>query len=141
HHLTSRRRMAHPPHWRQPAMARDQIHGIRRLFLTVDDRGHTAPWRPLVDVYRTRDGWLGKADLARVRPEALEVSVHGTRLPVRGVRRDCTLEEGCCHYRLEISYSRFERTIDLPENLERAGITSEYHDGMLLVRIRNEATS
>ena len=120
-------------------MARDQTHGIRRLFLSLGEARHAAPWQPLVDVYRTRDGWLIKADLAGVRPEDIELSARGTRLSIRGVRRDWSLEEGCCHYRLEISYSRFERAIDLPENLERAGITSEYREGMLLVRIRNEA--
>jgi HSP20 family protein len=120
-------------------MARDHIHGIRRLFLSGEMR-HAAPWQPLVDVYRTRDGWLIKADVAGVRPEDIDLSVHGTRLTIRGLRRDCTLEEGCCHYRLEISYSRFERAIDLPDNLERAAVTSEYREGMLLVRIRNEAT-
>jgi HSP20 family protein len=121
-------------------MARDQFHGIRRLFLPIGGLESTAPWQPLVDVYRTRDGWLIKADLAGVRPEDIELSVHGTRLTICGVRKDCTLDQGCRHYRLEISYSRFERTIDLPENLERAGIASEYREGMLLVRIHNEAT-
>jgi HSP20 family protein len=120
-------------------MARDQIHGIRRLFLTLGETGQTAPWRPLVDVYRTRNGWLVKADLAGVRPGDIELSVHGTRLTIGGVRRDWTLDEGCCHYRLEISYSRFERTIDLPEDLERADISSEFREGMLLVHIHNEA--
>ncbi len=120
-------------------MTRDRIHGIRRLFLPIGGLEPAAPWQPLVDVYRTRDGWLVKADLAGVRPADIDVSVHGTRLTIRGVRRDWSLDEGCCHYRLEISYSRFERSIDLPENLERAGITSEFREGMLLVHIRNEA--
>jgi HSP20 family protein len=123
-------------------MARDQSHGIRRVFfLPSGELSHAAPWQPLIDVYRTRDGWLVKVDLAGVRLEDIDVSVQGTRLCIRGIRRDWTLEEGCCHYRLEISYSRFERTIDLPENLERAGVTSEYRDGMLLVHIRNEAAT
>lgn len=121
-------------------MAHDRAFGIQRFFLPIGNVGHAAPWQPFVDVYRTRDGWLLKADLAGVRPEDIDVSVHGTRLTIRGVRRDWSLDEGCCHYRLEISYSRFERAIDLPDNLERAGITSELREGMLLVRIRNEAS-
>jgi HSP20 family protein len=119
-------------------MARDRIHDIRRLFMPIGELVQAAPWQPLIDVYRTREGWLVKADLAGVRTEDIAVSVHGTRLTIRGVRRDCTLDEGCCHYRLEISYSRFERTIELPDDLERADITSELREGMLLVRIRRE---
>ena len=120
-------------------MARDGIDRMRTLFLPIVGLGRDAPWQPLVDVYRTRDGWLVKGDLAGVRPEDITVSVQGTCLTIRGIRRDCTLEEGFCHYRLEISYSQFERTIELPDNLERAAITTEFSEGMLLVRIRKEA--
>jgi HSP20 family protein len=38
---------------------------------------------------------------------------------------------------MEIAYSRFERSVELPCNLDRADITTEYRDGMLLVRIRD----
>jgi HSP20 family protein len=97
------------------------------------------PWQPLVDVYRTRDGWLVKGDLAGVRPEDITVTLQGRGVTIRGTRRDCNLDEGCHHYRLEISYSRFERMIELPEDLERAYVTTEFHQGMLLIRIRKEA--
>ncbi len=123
-------------------MGRDRIHSIRRLFLPIGQRGGaTPPWQPLIDVYRIPGGWLIKADLAGVRLEDVDVSVTGARLTIGGTRRDCVLDEGCCHYRLEISYSRFERTIELPDNLEHADIVSEFRDGMLLVRITNEARS
>jgi HSP20 family protein len=121
-------------------MSHDQVQRIRRLFLPFGTLGGEAGWQPSVDVYRTRDGWLIKADLAGVRPEDITVCVDGTRLTIRGVRRDWTLDEGCCHYRLEISYNHFERTIELPEPLERAEIATESRLGMLLVRIRNEAS-
>jgi HSP20 family molecular chaperone IbpA len=39
---------------------------------------------------------------------------------------------------MEISYSHFERSLDLPGDLERAHVTAEHRDGMLLVRIRME---
>jgi HSP20 family molecular chaperone IbpA len=37
---------------------------------------------------------------------------------------------------LEIAYSRFERRIDLPVVVEHAEIVTEYHAGMLLLRLR-----
>jgi HSP20 family molecular chaperone IbpA len=36
---------------------------------------------------------------------------------------------------MEISYSRFERQIDLPPDLEAARISSDYRDGMLHILI------
>jgi HSP20 family protein len=95
-------------------------------------------WRPSADVYQTRKGWLVKFDLAGVRPGDFALEVQGSRLTVHGTRRDCTLEEGCSHYRLEIAYSRFERSLDLPCNLQRAAIATDYRDGMLLVHVHTE---
>jgi HSP20 family protein len=95
-----------------------------------------APWCPAADVYQTPHGWLVKFDLAGVRPEDIDLEASGRRLTLRGTRRDCTAEEGCRHYRMEISYSRFERSLELPCRLDRATFHTRYRDGMLLVEVR-----
>ncbi|MGA2601785.1 MAG: Hsp20/alpha crystallin family protein [Bryobacteraceae bacterium] len=92
-------------------------------------------WKPLADVGRTRRGWLLKFDLAGVGLEDVTVSVRGRQVSVVGQRRDSIVEEGFSHYSMEISYSRFERTIEMPCNLENARVTLEARDGFLLVRI------
>jgi HSP20 family protein len=114
------------------------IHG---LFLPGAQTIRENLWQPAVDVYRTRDGWLLKFDLAGVEPEDIRLEIHGDQLTVHGRRRDCTLEEGCCHFSMEIAYSSFERTLTLPVALDRARISLQHHHGMLLVRIRTEGTS
>ena len=98
-------------------------------------------WQPAADVYRTRDGWLVKFDLAGVRPEDIHVEAQGKRLTVKGVRRDCSIGEGCSSYTMEISYSQFQRSLELPVDLARAKLSSEYRDGMLLIHIGTEASS
>lgn len=97
-----------------------------------------APWQPAVDVYRLNSGWLVKFDLAGVPADELDLEVTGNQLRVRGVRRDHLVEEVCQIYSMEISYSRFERTIELPESLSEARMSWEYHDGMLIVRLEKE---
>jgi HSP20 family protein len=93
-------------------------------------------WQPAVDVYRTADGWILKFDLAGVKLEDVQVNVGSRTVTVSGVRRDWLLEEaGCCHYSMEINYSRFERTIELPGYLDRAKFRLDYRDGILFVRI------
>src|SRR2546423_11389499 len=101
-----------------------------RTFLPPGGAIAASSWRPLVDVYRTRAGWLVKFEMAGVRSEDFTLTVQGSRLTVTGTRRDCSIEEGCCHYLLEIAYSQFERSIELPENIERAEIATESHHGM-----------
>src|SRR5437867_2351359 len=75
-------------------------------------------WRPSADIYRLRGGWLVKFDLAGIRPEDIRMKVSGSRLTVAGTRRDCQIDEGQQHYRLEIAYSRFERSVEFPCSLD-----------------------
>jgi HSP20 family protein len=120
-------------------MSRDLIRLMHALFLPAARTYRQELWRPSADVYRLRDGWLVKFDLAGVRPEDCRLSIQGGRLTVQGTRRDCFTQEECHHYLLEISYSHFERTLELPGDLEQAQLTTSYQDGMLLVRLQTEA--
>ena len=81
------------------------------------------------------DGWLCKLDLAGVRTDDLCVEVGDGRLRVAGVRRDVSLGRGWRHHLLEIAYSRFERVIELPDDLTNASVRLEHQRGMLLVWI------
>jgi HSP20 family protein len=119
-------------------MPDDLIRLMRSLFLPSAQRFADTPWRPSADVCQTVTGWLLKFEMAGVRPEDISVYVSGQRLTVTGCRRDRCAHEGRSHYMMEIAYSRFERTIELPCELDPARITTEYRDGMLLVRIQTE---
>jgi HSP20 family protein len=113
---------------------------LRRLMLPTSEECRCAGWRPAADIYQTRQGWLVKFDLAGVQPDEIEMSVQGNRLTVKGVRRDWTLEEGHQFHSLEIAYNRFERSIELPCDLSRARLATEYRQGMLLVQLLTQAS-
>src|SRR5262245_50174123 len=122
-------------------MSKDLIRIMHALFLPGAEACQDAPWQPNMDVYRTPNGWLVKFELAGVRAEDIDLQVLGGRMKLAGVRRDRVLEEAQksgrpspVHYRMELSYSRFERTLDLPCDLKRAEVSTEYRDGLLLVR-------
>ena len=112
------------------------MRSIAKIWAFPDDT--PALWRPSADVYRTRDGWLLKFDLAGVHPEDVTVVVQGRRVSVSGVRRDLLVEEGSSYYSMEISYNRFERWLEMPADLENARITLEARNGLLLVRMITE---
>jgi HSP20 family protein len=121
-------------------MPQDLIRLMNALFLPGTEACEVAPWRPAMDVHRVRGGWLVKFELAGVRPEDMDLEVLGTRMTVRGIRRDLTPREESCCFQMEIAYSRFARTLELPCPLDQADIATEYRDGMLLVRIHTEET-
>src|SRR6058998_3665661 len=87
---------------------------------------------------RAADGWIVKVDLAGVHPEDVEISIDGPLLRVSGLRRDSFCGEGVSHYQLEITYSRFEKTIQFPRSIEHASLARDYRDGLLILRLHEE---
>ena len=119
-------------------MATDLTRWLETLLAPPTNPVQEPYWRPPADIYRIRRGWLVKFDLAGVRSEDIRVSVCGRQLTVEGTRRDWQIDDSQQHYCMEISYSHFERSVELPDQLEQARISTEYRDGMLLVRLMTE---
>ena len=115
---------------------------LDRYFRLIRDDRHRRPsgrlWCPAADVYRTQEGWIVKVDLAGVKPTDVDVIIDGDLLRISGSRRDGTCGEGVSHYQLEITYSRFEKMIRFPRSIEHASIERDYHDGLLILRLREE---
>lgn len=98
--------------------------------------GSGQDWEPSVDVYQTPWGWILKVELAGIRLDDMNVHISKRAVTVSGVRRDYMVETGCSHYSMEITYSHFHRTVELPEDLTGAPVRLDYRDGILFVRIR-----
>jgi len=115
---------------------------FERYFRMIRDDRHSRPsgrlWCPAADVYRTREGWIVKVDLAGIKPADIEVTIDGPVLRISGSRRDGTCGEGVSHYQLEITYSRFEKMIQFPRSIEHASVDRDYRDGLLILRLREE---
>lgn len=96
-------------------------------------------WCPAADVYRVRDGWIVKVDLAGVSPDDLEIKIDGATLCVTGCRRDTFYGEGVTYQQLEITYSRFEKTLTFPCSIEGAHLARDYRDGLLILHLKGKA--
>jgi len=95
-------------------------------------------WNPAADVYRSSDGWVVKVDLAGVCMDELEVEIRDSILSIRGCRKDTHIREGCTYHQMEITYSRFEKSIQFPSPIEGATIRHDYSDGFLIIKVRRE---
>lgn len=122
-------------------MERDTRRWLDQFFNAEAEMFGESCWCPCADVYRGRDGWLVKFDLAGVRPEDVNVRVESNRLWITGVRRDFSVLDDQQAYSMEISYNRFQRSVELPISLENASLHTEHADGMLLVLIRDEGST
>jgi HSP20 family protein len=94
-------------------------------------------WVPAADVYKRREGWIVKVDLAGVKLDDIAISIEGTELRISGRRLDSSCE-GVAYHQLEITYSRFEKVLKFPCSIEGAKITRDYRDGLLILQLRSE---
>ena len=110
---------------------------LRHLLFRPPDVAHHG-WVPAADVYELHAGWMIKVELAGIRPQDVSVTLDGDMLRIVGRRRDWVAHEtrGCRS--LEICYERFERRFDLAGIPDGSQIITEYHDGMLLVKVLPE---
>jgi HSP20 family protein len=123
----------------------DLIFGMRntnRDFSLIRPDRRVVPsgrlWNPDADVYRVSEGWVVKVDLAGVCTDELEIELHDSILTIRGCRKDTHYREGFVYHQMEITYSRFEKSIQFPAPIEGASIRRDYRDGFLIIDVRRE---
>ena len=113
---------------------------INRYFHFLASSGGKRPagkmWRPAADVYSSAEGWVVKIELAGVSPEDIEIDIQGNTLYIAGCRRDRTCSKGVSYHQMEITYSRFEKTLRFPASIDGARIEHNFDNGLLIIRLR-----
>jgi HSP20 family protein len=92
-------------------------------------------WRPMTDIYETKDSYVFKVELPGFRKEDVSVEFTGDTLTLRGERKqeEETKNESC--HRLERSYGMFERSFTVPKNVDAKKIDASLKDGILVLTI------
>jgi HSP20 family protein len=92
-------------------------------------------WRPMTDIYETKDAYVFKVELPGFRKEDIKVEFSNETLTLRGERKqeEESKNENC--HRLERSYGLFERSFTIPKNVDAKKIDAELKDGILMLTI------
>ena len=93
-------------------------------------------WCPSADVYQSQEGWVVKIELAGVSTEDMEIQIEGDTLYIAGTRRDTTCSHEFALHQMEITYSRFEKTLRFPSSIQGASIEHNFDNGLLIIRLR-----
>lgn len=119
-------------------MARSIDRYLRLMTAGSRQRPAERHWSPAADVYQLKEGWLIKLDLAGVSPEEIEITVAGRVVVVGGSRRDAFCTGTVSFHQMEITYSRFEKTLRFPCAIDGARIERDYRDGFLLIFLHSD---
>jgi len=93
-------------------------------------------WFPAADVYETAEGWVVKVELAGVAAEDVEIEVNGNVLYIAGCRKDRSCAAGAAYHQMEITYSRFEKTLQFPSSIEGVKLDHMFENGLLIIRLK-----
>ena len=94
--------------------------------------GSRRGFRPAVDVFRTQDPPELRVvvELAGVKSESVQLATSGRTLVIAGERP--RLQTGT-YEQMEIEYGRFQRTVQLPADVETSNATATYEQGILTI--------
>ena len=92
-------------------------------------------WRPPADVYETDSHVVVRMEVPGLLEEDISLTLSGSTLVVRAVRRDRNADPKKIYHQLEIHYGLFERVIPLPKNIVHEEAKGAYSDGFLIVTV------
>jgi HSP20 family protein len=95
----------------------------------------TTQWMPAVDIIEDEKEYLIKAELPDVRREDVHVNIQDGILALAGERKLEKEEKGKKFHRVERAYGWFNRTFELPMDVNPAKILAEFKDGVLKVHL------
>lgn len=115
---------------------------VRRLFqeLIHQPWGGRRPsepsgWQPRVDMCETPEAFIVEVELPGVQREDVRIEVHDDTLYITGERRATSEHQERNYYRIERSYGRFERQLQLPGTVAREAIRADFDAGILIITL------
>jgi len=103
-------------------------------YLSSED-DHDRPWCPPVDVYRSENHYVVKADLPGLDIESINVKATGNTLAISGNRDFQAGEETREHLRLERIHGKFVCELHLPKMAADQALNVDYQQGVLQIEV------
>jgi HSP20 family protein len=95
----------------------------------------TAGVFPLINLTEDADRFYLRAELPGIKPDDLEISATANSIALSGERRIVPENEGARYHRREREAGKFNRVINLPDQVDSDKIEAECRNGVLTVAI------
>lgn len=123
----------------QEEMNRLFEHFSRGADVYLTDWSKTGVAAPAVNIIENGDSFRVEAALPGMAPEAVEVSVSGNFLTLKGEKKEEKTEEEENYIRCESSFGSFHRQIALPETANCDKAEASFKNGILTIRVPKKA--
>ncbi len=121
----------------------DRMNSLRDLFdsafaLASVDPGFNRQrggWAPALDIHEDAERVVVKVEMAGLKKEDFEISLHDDNLTISGERKVETEKREGESFRSERFFGQFSRTVTLPAAVKADGVSATYNDGVLTVTL------
>ena len=126
----------------------DSVNELRRNIDTMYDRFFDpdflpssylfgkGKWNPTLDISEGRRDITVKAEIPGIEAKDFDISIDGRLLTIKGEKKREQKEEDENYYRVESSYGYFNRTIELPSEVDSDKVDASYNRGILKIKLR-----
>jgi HSP20 family protein len=90
-------------------------------------------WTPSADISETKDAVIVKAELPGLEAKDIEVTLSGNLLTLRGERKAEKEENTEQRHYAEMYYGEFQRSFQLPANIQENKVTTAFDKGVLKI--------
>ncbi len=118
----------------------DRIFGDLRPRRLASRVGSEIGYFPL-DVSETEEAFEVEAALPGVKPDDVEVQVHGDTVTIRGNAKEEAEEKGKDWLRRERRYGVFARSFTLPTDIDAENASADFENGLLKLRLPKSETA
>lgn len=105
------------------------------LASTPELSGGRGGWVPALDVYENEDAVTVRLEVAGMKKEDFDISLHDGTLTLSGERKSESEEQAGESFRSERVFGAFSRSIQLPSAVKADQVTAEYTDGVLTITL------
>src|SRR5215211_7509916 len=96
-------------------------------------------WAPAVDATAKDGDLVIRAELPGVKPEDVDIALHGNVLSISGERKAEQEEERGGYYIRERRYGSFSRSFTLPQGTDESKVRARFENGVLEVIVEGAA--
>lgn len=99
----------------------------------IAPRKSSGSWRPPVDVYEEPDRVVIVSEIAGMDREAIDISIEGDHVLIRGTRPDPAVCEQRSFHEARIAYGAFAAEVKVPLSIDSEHATATYENGFLTI--------
>ena len=93
---------------------------------------------PKFDIMETDSQYLVKAEIPGIEEKDIKVSLNNRILKIEGKKEHKKESKDVKYHRMESHYGRFERSLELPDNIDEDNINAKFKNAILEVSVNKK---